>query len=449
MTRAIASPAPPAPYPARSPGAPARPAAPSAVDYRAVRRQTEALCAPLEIEDQVVSSMPDVSPTKWHLAHTAWFFETFVLTPHAARYRAPHPEYAFLFNSYYVQAGERHCRARRGLVTRPTVAQVLTYRAHVDDQVERLLADVGDDPGHPALPILRLGMQHEQQHQELLLMDIKHVFWTNPTRPTYLPRPPAPGTAAATPPGWRAHAGGLHAIGHAAVTGAPDVRGTFAFDNESPAHRVYVEPYALAVRLATNGEYLAFVEAGGYRQPALWLSAGWAAVEERRWQAPLYWERTADGWTEFTLAGQRPLDLDAPVSHVSYYEAEAFARWAGARLPTEAEWELAAAGAPVDGPFLESARFHPGPAPTRATSHPAQLYGDLWQWTASPYVPYPGFAPASGALGEYNGKFMCDQWVLRGASCATPRAHARRTYRNFFPADARWQFGGIRLARHV
>ena len=406
--------------------------------YATVRAQTEALCAPLETEDYVVSSMPDVSPTKWHLAHTSWFFETFVLAPFDATYVTPNPRYAFLFNSYYVQAGERHCRAQRGLVTRPTVAEVFAYRAHVDAAMRALLDRVGDDAEHPAYGVTELGLHHEQQHQELLVTDIKHVFWTNPMRPAYLPRPVERVSAASL--GWVRVDEGVRRIGFGG--------GGFAFDNETPAHRVFVDAFRLANRLVTNGEWLAFVDDGGYRKPELWLSNGWATVQERKWEAPLYWERARDGWTEFTLAGTRPLAPGEPVCHVSYYEADAFARWAGHHLPTEAEWEIAAADAPLDGTFVESRRFHPAPAPDERPNgvRLAQLYGDVWQWTQSAYVAYPGFRPSPGAIGEYNGKFMCDQWVLRGASCATPRSHARRTYRNFFPSDARWQFTGLRLA---
>ena len=408
--------------------------------YVAVRTQTERLCVPLEVEDYVVSSMPDVSPTKWHLAHTSWFFETFVLAEFDPTYRSPDSRYAYLFNSYYVQAGERHCRAKRGLATRPTVRDVYAYRAHVDDATWRLIERIAGDVEHPAARLVELGLQHEQQHQELLLTDIKHVLWTNPLRPTY--RDSVTPTAVASPAvEWAAFAGGVQSIGHEGDG--------FAFDNEGPRHRVFLEPYRLASRLVTNGEYLAFIEDGGYRRPELWLSAGLAAAQERHWEAPLYWERDADGrWTEFTLGGTRVLAgaaLSDPVVHVSYYEADAFARWAGRRLPTEFEWEVAARGQAVEGSFVESESFHPRVA-SCSGSAVVQLYGDAWQWTQSAYVGYPNYRPEPGAIGEYNGKWMADQWVLRGASCATPKSHARPTYRNFFPSDARWQFTGIRLA---
>ena len=406
--------------------------------YAGVRAQTEALCTPLEVEDYVVSSMPDVSPTKWHLAHTSWFFETFVLAGHDPAYGSPDPRYAYLFNSYYVQAGERHCRAKRGLVTRPTVREIYAYRAHVDEAMQRLIACIGDDASHPAATLIELGLHHEQQHQELLVTDIKHVFWTNPLRPTY--RAPILASVVAAPPiDWLAYDGGVRWIGHESDA--------FAFDNEGPRHRVFLEPYRLASRLVTNGDYLAFIEDGGYRRPELWLSAGLATVQDRGWEGPLYWERGADGrWTEFTLGGHRVLDgaaLADPVAHVSYYEADAFARWSGRRLPTEFEWEAAARACAVEGQFVEGERFHPA---ADVGAGLRQLYGDVWQWTQSAYVGYPNYRPTTGAIGEYNGKWMADQWVLRGASCATPRSHARATYRNFFPSDARWQFTGIRLA---
>jgi len=409
-----------------------------AARFRDVRGWSVAIAEPLEVEDCVVSSMPDVSPTKWHLAHTSWFFETFVLGAHASWYRSPDPRYAFLFNSYYVQAGERHCRAQRGLVTRPTLHQVLEYRRHVDEAVLELLESIGDDPAHPAWTLIELGTHHEQQHQELMLTDIKHVLWTNPLRPAY--RETATDALSATAPlAWVDVVEGVHEIGHDG--------GGFAFDNEAPRHRVYLQPARLASRLVTNSEYLEFIGDGGYSRAELWLSAGFATVQAEGWTAPLYWDVQDGQQTEFTLGGDRPLVGAAPVVHVSYYEADAYARWASANLPTEAEWEVAARNSPVVGTFAESAAGHPRPSPDSRGG--AQWYGDAWQWTASPYVGYPGYRAATGALGEYNGKWMSDQWVLRGASIATPRSHARLSYRNFFPSSTRWQFAGIRLAERA
>ncbi len=401
--------------------------------YRAVRAATEALCAPLQTEDYVVSSMPDVSPTKWHLAHTSWFFETFVLAPHLAGYQALDPRYAFLFNSYYVQAGERHCRAQRGLVTRPTVAQVYEYRAWVDAAMQRLMGKIAGDSAHPAWSLVEIGLHHEQQHQELLLTDIKHVFFTNPLKPAYRtePLPASP----STPQSWQNVAEGLYEIGHAGEG--------FHFDNEAPRHRTYLAGCRLAHRLVTNAEYAEFIADGGYRRATLWLSAGFAAVQEQGWQAPLYWEERDGDWHEFTLAGLSPLDPHAPVTHLSHHEADAFARWTGLRLPTEPEWEVAAREHPLAGRYVDSGLCHPG---ADAGAGPQQFFGDAWQWTQSAYLAYPGYHPAAGAIGEYNGKFMSDQWVLRGASCATPASHARHSYRNFFPSETRWQFSGIRLA---
>ncbi len=402
-----------------------------AARFRRVRQQTVALCAGLSAEDLMLQSMPDASPGKWHLAHTTWFFEQFVLGRDPA-YRPRDPAWFYLFNSYYESVGPMHARPQRGLLSRPSLDEVRGYRAYVDDAVSELL-DRPDDVELAAL--VELGLQHEQQHQELLLTDIKHAFWCNPLQPAYR-EPLADSTAAKAPP-LRFVAGreGLVEIGH---------RGEgFAFDNETPRHRALLHPHALANRPVTNAEYLAFVREGGYREPGLWLSDGWATVQREGWQHPIYWKD--DLSSEFTLAGVRALDPNEPVCHLSYYEAEAFARWAGARLPTEFEWEAAAQGTRIEGNLQDERRFQP-----RAASGDAallQLYGDVWEWTASPYVNYPGFRPLPGSLGEYNGKFMCGQWVLRGGSCVTPREHLRASYRNFFPPQARWQFAGLRLGR--
>jgi ergothioneine biosynthesis protein EgtB len=405
--------------------------------YAAVRDFSESLCEGLATEDYVVQSMPDVSPTKWHLAHTSWFFETFVLQPHMPAYRPLDPAYAFLFNSYYVQAGERHCRAQRGYISRPTVAEVYSYRRHVD-QAMRALLEEGDERLRAAVaPLVEIGLHHEQQHQELMLTDIKHVFSVNPLRPAFRHRPAEVPAVDAEPLRWIDFDEGLYRIGH-------DGDG-FAYDNERPRHREFVEAFRLADRLVTNGEFLEFMDDGGYRRPELWLSAGWATVEENGWTEPFYWERRDGDWWSYTLNGMRPVDAAEPVCHVSYFEADAYARWAGARLPTEAEWEIAAAGAEVEGNLAEEGYFHPRPA-APAAGGPRQLYGDVWEWTRSQYVGYPGYQPPEGALGEYNGKFMCNQFVLRGGSCATSRSHIRATYRNFFPPEATWQFSGLRLA---
>jgi ergothioneine biosynthesis protein EgtB len=402
--------------------------------FRAVRARTAALCAPLSPEDMVAQSMPEASPAKWHLAHTTWFFETFLLAAREPGFAPFHPRYAFLFNSYYEAVGPRHPRPKRGLLTRPSAAEVMAYRAAVEERVLALL-DRGLDREGAA--ILELGLHHEQQHQELLLTDVKHLLFENPLRPAYAP-PLAPGAPSAPALAWTAYPGGVQEIGHAGPA--------FAFDNEGPRHRVFVEPFALASRAVTAGEWLAFVEDGGYRRAALWLSDGWAKVQAEGWEAPLYWERDGGAWTIFTLHGVRPLAPAEPVAHVSLYEADAFARWSGARLPGEAEWELAAAGAVEDGALADGGRYHPAVAGRR---RPAQLLGDVWEWTRSAYAPYPRFRPAAGALGEYNGKFMSGQVVLRGGSCATAAGHVRPTYRNFFPPEARWQFSGVRLAREA
>jgi ergothioneine biosynthesis protein EgtB len=414
-----------------------------------VRADTVALATPLSPEDQVVQSMPDASPAKWHLAHTTWFWETFILAP--AGVAAFDPVYAFLFNSYYEALGARHPRPQRGLLTRPDLDGVRRYRAYVDDHMQRLLD--GGGLGEAALELVALGIAHEEQHQELLLTDILHLFAQNPLKPAYRPDPPPP--VAATGPfdasvAYVDFVGGVVEIGAADV--AANASAVFAFDNEGPRHKVYLQPFRLADRLVTNAEWLAFIDDGGYSRPELWLSDGWACLSDERWSAPLYWERLDDAWRAFGLEGLGPLDLDAPVVHVSFYEADAFARWRGLRLPTEMEWEHAASNAKVqdridDGNFRESGALRPLPlTQTDRGRDLHQMFGDVWEWTASPYAPYPGFRPAPGAVGEYNGKFMINQMVLRGGSCITPKAHIRASYRNFFQPHQRWQFTGLRLA---
>jgi ergothioneine biosynthesis protein EgtB len=410
--------------------------------YAAVRSMTEKLCEPLVLEDYVVQSMPDVSPTKWHLAHTSWFFETFLLKPHASGYAEFDPHFGYLFNSYYNAIGDRHCRQNRGLLSRPTVQEVYAYRSHVDRHMRTLLGDADPQRIETLAPLLEIGLHHEQQHQELLITDIKHVFWVNPMRPAYRPRSAriADHVAAAS---WIHFDAGLRDIGHDGVG--------FAFDNEGPQHPEYVAAFSLASRLVTSGEFKHFIADGGYVKPELWLSAGWAMVQAEQWRAPLYWIEQGGEWEVHTLSGLRPVEDDEPVCHVSFFEADAFARWAGARLPTEAEWEFASAPLdPTDGAFVESEAFHPTVAGKAGSeSDLQQMFGDVWQWTNSAYLAYPGYQAPPGALGEYNGKFMCNQFVLRGGSVATSHTHIRRSYRNFFPPDARWQFSGIRLARSL
>jgi ergothioneine biosynthesis protein EgtB len=405
--------------------------------YREVRAMTECLAAPLSPEDCQVQSMPDSSPVKWHLAHTTWFFETFLLLPYLPGYQVFQHSFCYLFNSYYNAVGRRHARSERGLVTRPGLDEVHAYRSAVDDAVLRLLESVGVTPASRIQAVLELGLNHEQQHQELILTDIKHAFAQNPLHPVYRPDAAFVAQVTAMPLEWLAFPGGIHWIGH-------DGDG-FAFDNEGPRHRVYLEEFQIASRPVANGEFRAFIEDGGYARPELWLSDGWNHASARRWEAPLYWERVDGSWWTMTLGGFRPIVSSEPVCHVSYYEADAYARWAGSRLPTEAEWETAVRGAELLGNFLEGANYHPRVAENGTRL--AQCFGDVWEWTQSPYTPYPGMQPAPGALGEYNAKFMCNQLVLRGGSCATPRTHIRATYRNFFPPEARWQFSGIRLAR--
>ena len=398
-----------------------------ASDFERVRAQTEALAAPLSAEDQCVQSMPDASPTKWHRAHTTWFFETFVLGPAGVEGLSPAP-YAVLFNSYYNAVGEQYPRPSRGLLTRPSHDEITGYRARVDAAVLDLLRTDLDDE---LAGRIEVGLHHEQQHQELLVTDIKHLLSCNPLDPAYANDQAQPEDASSTPTmRWADRPGGIVRIGCDPAL--------FHYDNEGPVHDALVHPFQIAQRLVTNGEYHAFINDGGYDRPELWLSEGWHALQAHGWRAPQYWRHDANGWTTFTLHGREQLRASEPLVHVSYYEADAYARWCGVRLPTEQEWEAATA--------------EPEPAPLcgRAPStHPVvpSLYGAAWQWTSSSYAAYPGYRPADGALGEYNGKFMCNQYVLRGSSCATPAGHGRRTYRNFFPPGARWQFSGIRLAR--
>ncbi|PWU17506.1 MAG: ergothioneine biosynthesis protein EgtB [Verrucomicrobia bacterium] len=409
--------------------------------YLTVRRFSEELCRTLEPEDYVIQTMPEMSPTKWHLAHTSWFFETFIIKPYLRDYRPLHPQYAFLFNSYYNAVGKMHARPQRGLISRPTVKDTYAYRQHVDAAMEKILETADGGLLKMLTPLIVLGLNHEQQHQELMLTDLKHMFWMNPLRPAF--RTEVSAAQHPTPSsGWRRYDEGLYSIGFEGDG--------FSFDNETPRHQVFLAAFSLGNQLVTNREFLAFIEDKGYRRPELWLSLGWTAVNERGWNAPLYWEQLDGTWWMMTLAGMRPVRWDEPVCHLSYFEADAYARWAGARLPTEAEWEVAANNAPIEGQFAESGRFHPSPPPQSAASDCLkQMFGELWQWTQSSYAPYPGYQPQPGALGEYNGKFMCNQYVLRGASCATPHSHVRRTYRNFFPPDARWQFMGLRLAKDI
>ncbi len=408
--------------------------------YLRVRQFSEELTRPLETEDYVIQSMPDVSPTKWHLAHTSWFFETFVLSEVNPNYRSPHPQFNFLFNSYYVQVGDRHCRPKRGLISRPTVAEVFRYRCHVDQNILEFLEVANEGQLNEIAPVIEIGLHHEQQHQELMLTDIKHVFSENPFRPVYMAKDKIPSDPRFREIHWIEYPEGLYSIGHSGEG--------FSFDNETPLHKEYANPFKLACRLVTNREYLEFIEAGGYKKPEVWLSDGWSATEANNWSAPLYWEKKNGSWQCFTLSGIREISLDEPVCHVSYYEADAYARWAGARLPTEAEWEIAASNVDVEGNFVETKNYHPMiVSGEKNCREPAQMFGDVWEWTRSPYAPYPGYTTLPGALGEYNGKFMCNQIVLRGGSCATSRSHIRKTYRNFFPPNARWQFMGIRLAK--
>ena len=405
---------------------------PLAEEYLAVRQTSLQLCAPLTMEDHSLQAMPDASPAKWHLAHTTWFFETFVLATYFDDYRPFQAEFRTLFNSYYNAVGDRPLRALRHVLSRPGLDEVHAYRDYVDEAMLHFLLDTPEE----SRQLVRLGINHEQQHQELIVTDVKNGLWANPLRPAYRTTPHLAPSQAQVPMEWRRFAGGLHGIG---FTGDG-----FAFDNEGPRHSVHLESFELASRLVTNGEYLEFMRDDGYGKPELWLSDGWDCMRSNSWCAPLYWEQSDGEWQYYTVEGMKPVDWHGPVCHVSYYEADAYARWAGKRLPTEFEWEVAAQQCPVEGNLLESGALHPRPA--GGARELSQVFGDVWEWTASAYLAYPGFKPAAGAVGEYNGKFMCNQMVLRGGSCATPQSHVRATYRNFFPPHVRWQFAGIRLA---
>jgi ergothioneine biosynthesis protein EgtB len=409
--------------------------------YQNVRNFSEQICQPLAIEDYLIQSMSDVSPPKWHLAHTTWFFETFLLVPYLKGYEIFHPQFGYLFNSYYEAVGDRHPRPQRGLLSRPTVEEVYQYRHYVDRAIEELLKETSKN----IESLIILGLHHEQQHQELLLTDIKYNFAINPLRPAY--RRDSSWNVSTSPENslskifqgeraekWFDRAGGLYEIGYEGQE--------FAFDNESPKHKIYLQDYSIASQLVTNGEYLEFIEAGGYSKAEYWLSEGWTTIQTEKWQAPLYWEKIDDRWWMMTLSGMRPVAENEPVCHVSLYEANAYASFREKRLPTEAEWEIVARELAIEGNFVEAEKFHP----TEALDNSPQIFGDVWEWTQSAYLPYPGFQIDAGAVGEYNGKFMCNQMVLRGGSCVTSQSHIRSTYRNFFPPSARWQFTGIRLA---
>jgi ergothioneine biosynthesis protein EgtB len=413
--------------------------------YDEIRNQTLKLVDILTPEDQMIQSMPEASPSKWHIAHTTWFFEIFILARHMSDYSPFDARLGSLFNSYYKRLGTHPHRSIRGTFSRPSLDEIRAYRAHVDNAIHTLFMRKASVE---LLPLIELGLNHEQQHQELIVTDIKHAFWISPMRPAYQPAPKPMrivGAHGVPPMTWRPFDGGLHEMGH-------DMRG-FAFDNEMPRHSVFVEPFGIASRLVTNAEYQAFIADGGYESPEFWLSDGWDHVCENGWRAPLYWENAGNEWAQFTCHGMQPLDPDEPVCHVSFYEADAFAKWAGARLPTEFEWELAA-GSVMDSQkaqkvadnMLESETFHPRPAGPDSLGGLQQLFGDTWEWTSSSYSAYPGYRPPAGLEGEYNGKFMCNQMVLRGGSCATPASHIRKSYRNYFTPQARWQFSGIRLA---
>ena len=413
--------------------------------FRQVRAQTERLVQPLSAEDCQLQSMPDASPAKWHLAHLTWFFETFVLEKFEPGFQPFDAGFRVLFNSYYNGVGDKYPRARRGLISRPSLQEVMAYRMQVDTRVLDLISAMDEARQTDLAQLITLGLHHEQQHQELLLTDIQHALSFNPQRAAYARRWPLTGIAP-QPLRWHGYGGGL--VKHGFDTA---LDGMFAFDNETPRHPVYIAPFELASRLVSNGEMMDFIADRGYQRPELWLSMGWDWVQAGRQSLPLYWQGEADAYRHFTLQGMHDVDPNTPVCHLSYFEADALARWAGARLPTEFEWELAARALPaarkLSGNFVETAAYHPLPQQHASVECPAQMLGDVWEWTQSNYTPYPGYQPWEGVVGEYNGKFMCNQFVLRGGSCATPQSHMRASYRNFFPPDARWQFSGLRLAR--
>lgn len=405
--------------------------------FRTIRNFSHQLADPLETEDFVVQAMENTSPIKWHLAHVSWFYETFVLEEAIPEYESLHPQYSYIFNSYYLQTGEPHSRSKRGLLSRPTVQQVFEYRQYVDNQILEFIEQADDEQLAEFGPVIEIGNHHEQQHQELMITDLKYMFAQNPLYPRYKDLS-SPNGRTPDPLNWVAFEEGIYEIGNDG--------GEYTYDNEHPRHRVFLEPFELSDRLITNGEYMEFIEDGGYQRSPLWLDDGWATVNKRGWDSPLYWVKKEDEWHYYTLGGLRKINPHEPVTHISYFEADAFARWADARLPAEAEWEVAAGDKPCQGNFVEEGNFHPRPLQEKSAGI-KQMFGDVWEWTMSSYEPYPGYKPLPGALGEYNGKFMCSQYVLRGGSCATSETHIRNTYRNFFYPDARWQFNGIRLAR--
>ncbi|MBZ5751060.1 ergothioneine biosynthesis protein EgtB [Metabacillus rhizolycopersici] len=413
-----------------------------AIEFRftSIRKFTEHIVEPLEIEDFTIQAIPDVSPAKWHLAHTTWFFETFVLVPNNPSYRVFHPRFDYLFNSYYETIGNPFPRPHRGRLTRPSKQEVMDYRHYVEEHILNLLKESDEELRSKIGPIIEIGLNHEQQHQELLFTDIKYNFYVNPLRPVYRKKTQS-STSVNQPLNWEVFKEGLIKIGH-------NGKG-FSFDNESPRHKVWLESYEIASRPVTNGEFIEFIEDGGYEKVAYWLSDGWMAVKAEGWKAPLYWEKIDGAWYNFTLSGMREVDKNELVAHVSYYEADAYARWAGKRLPREAEWENAFSNQEIKGNFAESGFYHPYVGQEVENNGLQKGFGDVWEWTMSPYIPYPGNKPLDGALGEYNAKFMCNQMILRGGSCVTPLSHIRLTYRNFFQPEKRWQFSGIRLAGDI